>query len=166
MDAHLQRALESVEQSAGAMTPEELNRRKPGKWSAAEIVEHLSLGFGGTTRMLQWFLDNNKLTPGRPTDQQRTMTQWVIEEGNFPPGMSAPPFAVPRGLPPESVVEDVRHSIAQLDETLTKCEQTFGPDAFLGRHAALGPLTADQWRRFHLVHTNHHVKQIEELKGG
>src|ERR1700721_2221583 len=29
----------------------------------------------------------------------------------------------------------------------------------------LGPLTAGQWRKFHLVHGMHHVKQIRRLRG-
>jgi hypothetical protein len=28
----------------------------------------------------------------------------------------------------------------------------------------LGPLTIPQWRRFHLVHTQHHMKQVARLR--
>jgi hypothetical protein len=29
-------------------------------------------------------------------------------------------------------------------------------------HPFLGPLTASQWRKFHLVHGRHHARQIRE----
>ncbi|MGZ7099671.1 MAG: DUF1569 domain-containing protein [Candidatus Angelobacter sp.] len=31
-------------------------------------------------------------------------------------------------------------------------------------HPVLGPLTAAEWRKFHLVHGLHHVKQIRSLR--
>jgi hypothetical protein len=31
-------------------------------------------------------------------------------------------------------------------------------------HPILGPLTGGQWRKFHLVHGLHHVKQIRRLR--
>jgi hypothetical protein len=30
----------------------------------------------------------------------------------------------------------------------------------------LGPLTGAQWRKFHLVHGRHHVKQVLHLRAG
>jgi hypothetical protein len=31
-------------------------------------------------------------------------------------------------------------------------------------HPILGPLTVDQWRKFHVVHTEHHVRQISQRR--
>ncbi|MGZ4836286.1 MAG: DUF1569 domain-containing protein [Terriglobales bacterium] len=32
-------------------------------------------------------------------------------------------------------------------------------------HPFLGPLTADEWRKFHWVHGRHHTRQIRERIG-
>jgi len=48
---------------------------------------------------------------------------------------------------------------------LAECERRFGKRSKLANHFILGPLTAQEWRRFHWVHTRHHMKQIARLKG-
>jgi hypothetical protein len=164
MDAYLKRALDAMETATEAMTVAELARRKPGKWSAVEIVEHVSLACNGTSRLLQWYLDTNKLGADKPTERQQVMTRFVIEGGNFPPGQTAPSFATPKGIDPESVLPFLRAAIVGLDAAVARCEQTFGCEVTLGKHAVLGPLTGKQWCQFHWVHTSHHVKQIEEIK--
>jgi hypothetical protein len=44
------------------------------------------------------------------------------------------------------------------------CEAKFGSRIKVLDHPILGPLSIDQWRRFHLVHGLHHVKQIRRLR--
>jgi len=53
-----------------------------------------------------------------------------------------------------------------MDASLADAERRFGHRTRVLFHPILGPLTAQQWRRFHLVHGRHHLKQIEaRLKG-
>jgi hypothetical protein len=51
-----------------------------------------------------------------------------------------------------------------MDQGLAECEQRFGSEVKMADHVVLGPLTIPQWRRFHLIHTRHHMKQIERLR--
>jgi hypothetical protein len=53
--------------------------------------------------------------------------------------------------------------IAAMDEIIARCEARFGSAKLLD-HPILGPLTGPQWRKFHLIHGRHHVKQIERLR--
>jgi hypothetical protein len=51
-----------------------------------------------------------------------------------------------------------------MDKAIAECESRYGKATRLLDHPVLGPLTAHQWRRFHVVHGKHHVKQIENLR--
>jgi hypothetical protein len=82
----------------------------------------------------------------------------------MPSGRKAPAFAVPKGLPPDEVLRNIPIHIADMDRVLAECERRFGVRCRLADHAILGPLTAHQWRKFHWVHTCHHIKQIARLK--
>jgi hypothetical protein len=50
-----------------------------------------------------------------------------------------------------------------MDAIVAQCEARFGCGKVLD-HPILGPLTAAQWRKFHLIHGRHHVKQIDRLR--
>jgi hypothetical protein len=51
-----------------------------------------------------------------------------------------------------------------MDGLITQCETRFGRSTRILDHPVLGPLTARQWRKFHLAHAQHHVKQILRLR--
>jgi hypothetical protein len=53
--------------------------------------------------------------------------------------------------------------IADMDRVLAECARRFGAGK-LANHFILGPLSAHQWRKFHWVHTRHHMKQITRLE--
>jgi hypothetical protein len=65
----------------------------------------------------------------------------------------------------EAVVKALGEKLAAMDELITQCETRFGRSTRILDHPVLGPLTARQWRRFHLVHAQHHAKQIWRLRG-
>jgi len=52
-----------------------------------------------------------------------------------------------------------------MDDIIGRCEEKIGRGKKLLDHPILGPLTGTQWRKFHLVHGLHHVKQIRRLRG-
>jgi hypothetical protein len=62
------------------------------------------------------------------------------------------------------VLAEIGPKIAEMDEMVTRCEEKLGARSKLLDHPMLGPLTAAQWRKFHLVHGLHHVKQIRRLR--
>ena len=74
-------------------------------------------------------------------------------------------MARPRGVPIEKVLAEIGAKIAEMDEIITRCEEKLGARSKLLDHPILGPLTAAQWRKFHLVHGRHHIKQIRLRRG-
>jgi hypothetical protein len=59
---------------------------------------------------------------------------------------------------------EIGQKISEMDNNLAHFEEKFGSRRKLLDHPILGPLTAAQWRKFHLVHGLHHVKQIRSLR--
>jgi hypothetical protein len=165
MHFYLRRLDEVLAAAAHGMTVEGLFRRPgEGKWCAAEILEHLSLTYAGTARVLDRILQ-----AGRPETRPRTLmdtvrTTVVLGLFHMPSGRQAPTPVVPRGLPGPDIVDSTRQNLALMDEVITRCEQTFGGRLRVANHPVLGPLTANQWRKFHWVHGRHHVRQIEQLR--
>jgi hypothetical protein len=51
-----------------------------------------------------------------------------------------------------------------MDDQIAKCEARFGKRTRVLDHPILGPLTGRQWRKFHWVHGQHHLKQIHKLR--
>lgn len=87
----------------------------------------------------------------------------VLNLNHMPSGREAPSHTLPRGLSAETVVAEIGAKISAMDEIITRCERSLGSGRLLD-HSILGPLTAAQWRKFHLVHGRHHVKQIRRLR--
>jgi hypothetical protein len=87
----------------------------------------------------------------------------VLGVGYLPSGREAPTFTRPRGLPTEKVLAEIVPKIAEMDDFLSRCEQKLGRGNLLD-HPILGPLTAAQWKKFHLVHGRHHLKQLRRLR--
>lgn len=158
--------LHSVVSSAiSGASVEELTRRPPGgKWSAAEILEHLDLTYLGTIQSLE-----KRLAEGKPcTASGRSAKRWqriaVTRLGFFPRGRKSPERAVPQGAPAERVAAEIFENLARMDELIASCESRFPADNPIANHSVLGPLTAAEWRGFHLTHGLHHVKQIQALR--
>ncbi|HYD16653.1 MAG TPA: DinB family protein [Candidatus Nanoarchaeia archaeon] len=166
MHTYLQRCLDSVDTAIRPMTEHELTIRRGGKWSAAEIIEHLALAYGGTAKMLERLSGQLSVERIRPTLKQRVIAMLVVELGYFPPGREAPEFTKPTGITAHDAVAAFRANLHKMDQALEKCERRFGKTAIISRHPILGPLSLRQWRRFHWVHTRHHAKQLLALRGG
>ena len=88
----------------------------------------------------------------------------VIQVGYFPPGRKSPQRVLPRGTPAEQVKAEILQNVSRMDSVIHECETRFGRRQLLADHPVLGPLTASEWRKFHLVHGKHHAKQIRRLK--
>jgi hypothetical protein len=146
------------------MTPEELTRHPEGKWSAAEVLEHLYLTYTGTVKGFERCLDQGKPLAGSPTMKQRFRTAVVTAAGYFPGGREAPKVSRPKGTPTERVMADIGPQIAAMDQVISQCEARYGKGTRVVDHPVLGPLTAQQWRKFHWVHGRHHLKQIQRLR--
>ena len=143
---------------------EDLSWHPPGKWGAAEVLEHLYLTYTGTVVGLERVLAGGKPIVHPATLRQRCRTLVVVGLGYMPEGRKSPRVAQPRGVPAEKVRAEISATIEAMDEIITRCEESFGGHTKLLDHPILGPLTGAQWRKLHLVHSLHHVKQLRRLR--
>lgn len=163
MNSCLEHLHEELTAAMSGMTVEELQKHSPGKWSAAEVLEHLYLSYAGTAKGLGRCLQEGRPLASVPTLSQRAQTMIVTRFGYMPTGRTAPKQATPRGMPAEQVVAEICPAIRKMDELIGECEARLGKGRILD-HPILGGLTADEWRKFHWVHGRHHVKQILRMR--
>jgi hypothetical protein len=156
----LERAHRVLRDCAGGLTPDALARRPAGRWSSADILEHLGLTFAATTRGLRRLVDHGPADLPAPRFQQRLATLLVVHAGYFPSGRASPEPLRPRGADPGTVLDDTLARLTAMDAALDGAELKFGPRIRVMPHPVLGPLSVHEWRRFHWVHTRHHARQI------
>jgi hypothetical protein len=165
MHSHLQQTREAIDQATDGISAEELTWHPEGKWCAAEILEHLALAFGGTAKFLGKVAADGKSVASKITLKQ-LIGIVVVTGGEFiPGGRKAPAGVTPKGgVPPDQVLPTIRKNLADMDTAIHACEEKLGAKIRIADHPVLGPLTVAQWRKFHMVHTRHHMKQIVALR--
>jgi hypothetical protein len=164
MSEYIPRLQEAIASAMRGMTREEMLRERQGKWSIAQVFEHLYLTYTGTVKGCERILD-----PQNPVVTSQTLTQRfkrfaVITLGYYPQGIQSPAQVRPKGTPADQVIADIQKQIIVMDESLTRCELQFGKRSKLFNHPVLGALTADQWRKFHWLHGRHHAQQVLDLR--
>jgi hypothetical protein len=158
-------ALAAIDSATAGMTEEQLTFHPEGKWSSAQILEHLSIAFGGTAKMLEKCLKEGKPLGDFPNLKQRLFGLILLDLGYFPKGRTAPAGVTPKGqLGGMEALAQIRANLIQMDKALAECEQKISKDRCIANHPVLGPLRIDQWPKFHRVHTLHHMKQIRSLR--
>jgi Protein of unknown function (DUF1569) len=164
VDRYLARLKREIESATAGLSPAQLTWCTGGKWCTAEIVEHLYLTYTGTTKGFSRVMEAGKSLARKPTWRDRSRALVVVEFGYLPGGRESPPVARPRGVPAEKVMAEIGPKLAEMDELMSQCAANFGSRAKLLDHPVLGPFSVEQWRKFHLVHGLHHVKQIRRLR--
>ena len=164
MHSYLQRVQQEIDDAVRGLSLEQLAWHREGKWSAAAILEHLSLTYSGTAKGLQRGLDAGQPNITPPSAAQRVARFVVTGLRYMPPGRKAPAMVLPKGASPETVLAEVRRNLIAADDAISRCEARFGAGVSIANHPILGPLTARQWRTFHLVHARHHMKQIAHIR--
>lgn len=159
------------------MSAADFARHPPNKWSTAEILDHLNLTYRGTIKNLERRLASGKAeakpetptlaknAPGSTTTRRKRWQRFVITGlGFFPTGGKSPERVLPRGTPIETLTGEIFQNITRMDTLITECDSRLGNGKPIADHPSFGPLTARQWRKFHLVHGKHHARQILRLK--
>lgn len=164
MSEYIPRLQEAIVSAMRGLTREELMRERQGKWSIAQILEHLYLTYTGTIKGCERTLASPTPLATPQTTKQRIKTMAIVVFGYFPVGLEAPRQVRPKGIPPDQVVSDIERQIAVMDELLVRCEQRFGKGRKLFNHPFLGGLSGDEWRKLHWLHGRHHARQILELR--
>jgi len=164
MDSRLGKLKQSLESAVEGMSGEQLSWHLPGKWCAAELLEHLYLTYTGTIKGFERVIASGKPLGSRASMSQRMRTFVVVGLGHMPGGVKAPAVAVPKGLPIDTVRSEIAAKLEAMDAIIAQCEARFGGRVHVLDHPILGPLTAPQWRKLHVVHGRHHHKQILQLR--
>ena len=146
------------------MTAEDLARHPEGKWSSAEILDHLNLTYRGTVKNCERCLAAGKSGASSDRNSKRWQRRVVIWLGYLPSGRKSPEPALPRGTPIPQLTTEIFENIARMDNVIAACDAQFGRGKSIAEHPILGPLTASEWRKFHWVHGRHHARQITRLK--
>jgi hypothetical protein len=161
----LQATADALRAATVDLAPDGLaRRRRPDSWSVAQILDHLLRTYASTAYILNRCVEQNKPKGRRPKLRERVAAWLVVDLGHFPTSVQAPAVAIPSPSPAPTVRDDALAALARLDGTAAAAEARFGRRTKLANHPILGPLDAQQWRRFHFVHTRHHMKQIARLR--
>ena len=140
---------------------------RPEAWSIQQIVEHLVLTYKVSSADIEARIAKGHPVKTKSSIQQHVGQFWLIKLGRFPHGFEAPKALAPSGMAPVKnggeLAERVSGALSRLDAVAGVAEKMFGAKRSV-THLRLGPLSMAQWRRFHLVHGMHHVRQIETIR--
>ena len=159
--------LESIRQQLHAtLDADEVARLRgaQGKWSAAEVLEHLLLTYTASTKGLERALAAGKPLATAATAWQGMAKFLVVTLGHFPPGRQAPEMVKPRGVDAAQVWRELPPALEAMDRALAAAEERWGARRPVVNHPILGPFSVRDWRKFHLAHARHHFKQLEKMK--
>ncbi|HET8713102.1 MAG TPA: DUF1569 domain-containing protein [Gemmatimonadales bacterium] len=144
----------------------ECERGPAGKWTPAQIVEHLAIGLVGSAQKFEERRDRPPMARRR-----RSLVQWagglvILGLGWYPQGIRAPEGTVPMpGISRAAAESHFRDGIGRWEALERELLPRRPGDLFL-KHPRLGDLNLSEWIRFHQMHARHHAPQIRERLGG
>jgi DinB superfamily len=145
---------------------EDWQRAPPGKWTPAQIVEHLAIGIDGSAEKFEERRDRPPMTRRPRRLIERIASVSILGLGWYPQGFKAPEGTVPAaGVSRASAEAHFREGMAKWEALERDLLPRRPRDLFL-RHPRLGDLTMPEWIRFHVAHARHHAKQIEQCLAG
>lgn len=162
MSPELEQIRREAERLAGNISQVDWHYAPQGKWSCAQIFEHLLLSYTVTTKGALQAMQIGKPLGGKPTLRDRIGALYVASLGFLPSGQASPRQTTPKEGVGLDSLRPFHDALVAMDATLADAEKRFGSRVKLLDHPILGPLTAQQWRRFHRTHAKHHMKQIAE----
>jgi hypothetical protein len=166
----LERVFRQIESELYALDAESAQihpRSLAYKWTAQQVVEHLVLSYQSTTKAL-----NSRLEKGRlPRMKKPSWLQWslkcmILGFGYIPQGAPALDETLPSGrfaaMSGRQLSELLHDEMSAMDRALEAARRRFAIER-VAVHPWLGPLRVDQLRRFHSVHSEHHVAQLHAI---
>ncbi len=158
----LEQIRREVEGATRGWSGPEWQQGPPGKWTSAQILEHLLLTYTGTTKGLRRILDSGAPTQGSSRLPHRIRKFVVIQLGFMPAGREAFKQVTPNEGMNAGTMPRFYDALVAMDSTLQDAERRFGKTTKLLDHPFLGPLSAQEWRVFHRTHSRHHLRQVAE----
>ncbi|HEV2672083.1 MAG TPA: DUF1569 domain-containing protein [Gemmatimonadales bacterium] len=143
----------------------EWERGPAGKWTPAQIVEHLALGLNLSAATFQARRNHAPMSRRPRTPAEQIAKLFIFGLRWFPPGRKAPERATPAAQISRASAE--AHFLAgiaawdQVDRALLPARRA---DLFV-KHPRMGDLTVEEWMYFHVIHARHHARQIRQRLG-
>ena len=133
--------------------------RAPGKWSPAQVVEHVTRALEQSTRELRGEPTLFPSFPGVVKPVMRVLFfNWIVRRGSFPRGTRTN-----KAMDPEHGAPTPAEARARIHEALHDLEQAvktrpagFGPVDT----GAFGAVTLPDYLLFQAIHTRHHTVQV------
>ena len=154
---------DAVANSTDGLSEQQFRLHPDGKWDAAGILEHLALTFGTTASLFHKILREGRPLATSPTLRHRAAQLFVLTFGYIPSGTKSPKRVEPTGISGREARELIFANLEKMELAFAECEKLFGDEVKIADHPVLGPIRLSGWRKFHLLHTRHHMKQIDEL---
>ncbi len=143
----------------------EWQRGPAGKWTPAQIVEHLALGLALSAETFQARKNHAPMKRRPRTPAEKIAKLFIFGLRWFPPGRKAPERTTPASQIARASAE--AHFLAAV-EAWDQVDRALLPerraDLFV-KHPRMGDLTVEEWMRFHLIHARHHARQIRQRLG-
>ena len=138
----------------------------PGKWTSAQIVEHLALALEMSATTFAARRGKEPMTRRGTTLREKVGRVFTFGLGWFPPGRKAPAPTTPAPRVEARAAEaHFRAACATWERMERELLPTRRHDLFV-KHPRLGDLTLEEWARFHTVHARHHARQIRARLAG
>lgn len=143
----------------------EWERGPAGKWTPAQIVEHLSLGLNLSGETFLARRNHAPMSRRRRAPAEQIATLLILGFRWFPPGRKAPSRTTPLEQVTRTTAEEhFRAGLAKWAQIERDLLPTRGRDLYV-KHPRLGDLNIEEWIRFHLIHARHHARQIRQRIG-
>ena len=137
-------------------------RAPAGKWTPAQIVEHLAISMNTSADK---FEQRRGYAPMRRRSRgltERLARTAVLGLRWYPQGFRAPELTRPaEHISRRDAAAHFGEGLRRWD-VLTRDLLPARPRDLFVRHPLLGDLTLGEWLRFHLIHARHHAPQIRQ----
>ena len=158
---------DAIANATEGLSENQMRQHPEGKWDTAAILEHLALAFGSTARLMDKCVGEGRTLATAATVKQRLGRMVVLGFSYVPGGRKSPERVMPtQSLSGQQALQMILGNLEKMDQALSRCESRFGKKLDVADHPVLGPIPVDGWRKFHLLHTRHHMKQIDALRAG
>ncbi len=140
-------------------------RGPAGKWTPAQIVEHLALGLNLSADTFKARRNHAPMSRRRRTPAEHVARFFIFGLQWFPPGRKAPERTTPPAQIGRAAAE--AHFLAGI-EAWDQVDRALMPERranLFVKHPRMGDLTIEEWMRFHVIHARHHARQIRERLG-
>lgn len=139
----------------------ECERAPEGKWTPAQIVEHLAIGMTGSAERFEQRRAHAPMTRRRRRLIERIASLSILRLRWYPQGFKAPEGTRPAASVTRAAAEaHFRGGIAKWEGLQRELLPIRRHDLFV-KHPRLGDLTMEEWMRFHVIHARHHAPQIK-----